>query len=145
MVISMAVTLGPVRRRRFSIPDRSGHLFCDAWRHPRGRARRVAPVGAGGHTDQLGESGAERAERRAADLEADLGDAEIAATQERHRTLYAPRHQIAVRRLTVGEPELAAQVSGRHVHAAGERLDIQRLCVIPVDPVADAAQQREVA
>jgi hypothetical protein len=29
--------------------------------------------------------------------------------------------------------------------AAGERLDDQRLRVLPVDPVADAAQQREVA
>jgi hypothetical protein len=31
------------------------------------------------------------------------------------------------------------------VRAAGERLDVQRLGVLPVDPVADAAQQREVA
>jgi len=29
--------------------------------------------------------------------------------------------------------------------AAGERLDVQRLRVLPVDPVADAAQPREVA
>jgi len=36
-------------------------------------------------------------------------------------------------------------VPGRHVHAAGERLDVQRLRVLPVDPVADAAQPREVA
>jgi hypothetical protein len=31
------------------------------------------------------------------------------------------------------------------VRVAGERLDVERLCVVPVDPVADAAQQREVA
>ena len=31
------------------------------------------------------------------------------------------------------------------MRAAGERLDVQRLRVLPVDPVADAAQQREVA
>ena len=31
------------------------------------------------------------------------------------------------------------------MHAAGERLDVQRLRVLPVDPVADAAQPREVA
>jgi hypothetical protein len=36
-------------------------------------------------------------------------------------------------------------VPGRHVHAAGERLDVQRLRVLPVDPVANAAQPREVA
>jgi hypothetical protein len=31
------------------------------------------------------------------------------------------------------------------MYAAGERLDVQRLRVLPVDPVANAAQQREVA
>ena len=30
-----------------------------------------------------------------------------------------------MKRLAVGEPELAAEVPGRHVRAAGERLDIQ--------------------
>jgi hypothetical protein len=35
-------------------------------------------------------------------------------------------------------------VPGRHVHAAGERLDVQRLRVLPVDPIANAAQPREV-
>jgi hypothetical protein len=30
------------------------------------------------------------------------------------------------------------------VRAAGERLDVQRLRVLPVDPVANAAQTREV-
>jgi hypothetical protein len=34
---------------------------------------------------------------------------------------------------------------GRHVHAARKRLDVQRLCVLPIDPVPDAAQQNEVA
>jgi len=29
-------------------------------------------------------------------------------------------------------------VPGRHVRAAGERLDVQRLRVLPVDPIADA-------
>jgi hypothetical protein len=31
------------------------------------------------------------------------------------------------------------------VRAAGERLDVQRLRVLPVDPVPDTAQPREVA
>jgi hypothetical protein len=34
---------------------------------------------------------------------------------------------------------------GRHVRAAGERLDVQRLRVLPVDPVADTPEPREVA
>src|SRR5664280_1215497 len=75
------------------------------------------------HTDQFGEASAEGAQRRAADREADLGDAEVATTQQRHRALDAPRHQIGVRLLAVGEPELAAEVPGRDVGVAGERLD----------------------
>src|SRR6266545_4173631 len=145
MVMSMAVMLGAARGRRFSIPDRSGHLFRHARRHPRRRARRLAPVDAGRHADQLGEAAAEGAQRRAADREADLGDAEVATAQQRHRALDAPRHQVAVRRLAVGEPELAAEVPGRHVRAAGERLDVQRLRVLPVEPIANAAQPRKVA
>jgi len=31
------------------------------------------------------------------------------------------------------------------MHSAGQRLDIQRLRVLPIHPVADPAQQREVA
>src|SRR5690242_3081785 len=89
--------LGVCRRQPsggFSIPDRSGHLLGHAGRHPRGAVRRVAPVDAGRHADQFGEARAEGAQRRAADLEADLGDAEIAAAQQRHGTLDAPGHQV---------------------------------------------------
>src|SRR5207245_7532996 len=93
----------------------------------------------------VGEETAEGAQRRAADREADLGDVEVATTQQRHRALDAPRHEVAVRRLAVGEPELAAEVPGRHVHAAGEGLDVQRLRVLPVDPVADAAHPYQIA
>src|SRR5258706_9069809 len=145
MVMSMAVTLAAARGRRFSIPDRSGHLFRHAGRHSRRRARRLVPIDAGRHTDQLGEATAEGAERRAADREADLGDAEVATTQQRHRALDAPRHHRGVRRFAEGEPELAAEVPGRHVRTARELVDVQRLRVLPVDPVADAAQPREVA
>src|SRR5215211_497923 len=145
MVMSMAAMLGAARYWRFSIPDRSCHLFRHARRDARHRARRLAPVGAGRHTNQFGEASAEGAQRRAADLETDLGDTEVATTKQRHRALDASRHQVAVRRLTEGEPELAAEVPGGHVRVAGERLDVQRLRVLPVDPVADAAQQREVA
>src|SRR5664279_4686432 len=114
MVMFMAVTLGDLADRRFSIPDRSGHLFRHARRHPRRRTRLVAPVGAGRHTDQVAEATAEGAQRRAADREADLGDAEVATTQQRHRALDAPRYQIGVGRLAVGAPELATEVPGRH-------------------------------
>src|SRR3977135_2798119 len=88
----------------------------------------MAPVGAGRHTDQFGEATAEGAQRRAADRETDLGDAEVATTQQRHRALDAPRHQVAVRRLAVGEPGLAAEGPRRHVRAAGERGAVSRRC-----------------
>jgi hypothetical protein len=129
----------------FSIPDRSGDLFRHARWYPRHRARLVAPVGAGRHAHQFGEARAEGAQRRAADREADLGDAEVATTKERHRALDASRHQVAVRGFAEREPELAAEVPGRDVCATGERLDVQRLRVLAVDAVADAAQKREVA
>src|SRR5215217_4832983 len=141
----MAVILRAARGRRFSIPDRSCNLFRHAGGHPRRRARPLAPIDAGRHTDQLAEASAEGANRRAADRKTDLRDAEIATTQQRHRALDAPRHEVAVGRLAEGAPELAAEVPGRHVRAAGQRLDVQRLGVLPVDPVADAAQLREVA
>src|SRR4051794_34149888 len=105
MVMSMAATLVAGGHRRFSIPDRPGHLLGHARRHPGHRARGFAPVRAGRHADQLGEAAAEGAQRRAPDLEADLGDAEVAATQQRHRALDAPRYQVAVRRFPVGLPE----------------------------------------
>jgi hypothetical protein len=78
MVMSMAGTLVPARGGRFSIPDRSGDLLGHARRHPRRRARRLPAVDAGRHADELGEARAEGAQGRAADLEADLGDAEVA-------------------------------------------------------------------
>jgi len=43
--------------------------------------------------DQLRETAAESAQRRAADREAHLGDAEVATTQQCHRTLDATGHQ----------------------------------------------------
>jgi hypothetical protein len=36
-------------------------------------------------------------------------------------------------------------MSGGQVHTAGEGLDVERLRVLPVHPVTDAAQQGEVA
>jgi hypothetical protein len=64
---------------RFSIPDRSDHVLRHARWDARHVARGIAAVDAGRDPDQLGEPAAERAQRRTAHLEADLGDAEIAA------------------------------------------------------------------
>src|SRR3954452_7060134 len=71
VVVSMTVTLAAARERRFSGTDRSGHLFDDARRYPVHRPCRLAPIDAGRHADQFGEPSAERAQRRAADLETD--------------------------------------------------------------------------
>jgi hypothetical protein len=142
--MSMSVTVGAARRGRFSIPDRFGHLLLHARRQSGLGAGRLVAIGARRQTDQLGEAGAEGAERRAADREADLGDAEVATAQQRHRPFDASSHQIGVGRLAVGDLELTTEVAGRHVHAASERLDVQRLCVLPVDAVADATQARQI-
>src|ERR1700744_6297811 len=99
----MAVTLAPLGARRFSIPDRSCHLLCHARGDPGSRARRLASIATGRHAEELAEAAAEAAERRAADGEADLGDAELAGPQQRHRALDPERHQIPVGRLAVGE------------------------------------------
>jgi len=142
--MSMEVTLHACVDRRFSIPDRSSHLPHDARRHPRRRAGRQAPVAARGHADQLGEAGSEGTQRGASDLEADLSNAEVATTQQRHCSLDAARHKVAVRRLAVSESELAAEMSGRHIRVVGKHLDVQRIRVIPVDPVANSAQTHQV-
>jgi hypothetical protein len=41
-----------------------------------------APIDASRHTDEVGEATVEGAQRRAADRETDLGDAEVATTQQ---------------------------------------------------------------
>src|SRR6476659_9507070 len=98
IVMSMAVTVRAARRPRFSIPDRFGAapVASPAWRRTAASPPRPGPrsCGARRHADQLGEAGAERAQRRAADREADLGDAEVTLAQQRHRPLDAARHQI---------------------------------------------------
>jgi hypothetical protein len=74
-------------------------------------AHRGAPVDAGRHTDQGGEATADDAQRRVADRETDFGDAEVATTQQRHRALDAPSHQVEpYGDSPLGEPELAAEV-----------------------------------
>jgi hypothetical protein len=130
--------------RRFSIPDRSGHLLGNARRDPCDRDRGVASVDARRHADQLREASAERAERRTTNGETHLGDAEITPPQQGHRPLDAAGHQIAVRRLAVRQLELTAQVTGRHVRPARECLDVERLRVVAIDAIAHPAQQREI-
>src|SRR5215470_4361023 len=110
MVISMAARLMRVGDLRFSIPDRSRDLLGHARWYSGHGARFPARVCARRHTNQFGEAGAERAERRAAHREADLRDGEAAATEERHRALDPPSHQVAVGRFTERCPELAAEV-----------------------------------
>jgi hypothetical protein len=78
--------LGAARGCRFSIPDRSGHLFRHARRHPRRRPRRLAPAGAGRHPDQLGE--------RLLKLPSD----EQATAKQAKVTLRSPRRSSAIAR-----------------------------------------------
>src|SRR5690606_1140139 len=97
----------------FSIPDRSGDRLGDARdaveRCISGVGGDGRPVLARGDADELGEARAERAEGGTPDRHAHLGDAEIAATQESLRALDAARHEVAVRRRTVGGAQAAGE------------------------------------
>ncbi len=107
--------------------------------------RRLAAIDAGRHPDQFREPGAEGPERREPDGEADVGDVQVAAPQERHRSFDAAGHEVAVRGLAVGLLELAAEVAGRHVHTPSEGVDVEWLGEVAVDAIANASQQQQVA
>src|SRR5262245_51134057 len=106
-LISMRVKLGAGPGFGFSVPDRTGEHLGDAGRHGGALVMAAGPVGARALADELGESGAERTQRRTPDREADLGDREIAAPQQRLRPLDPAGHQVAVRRLAEGGAEAA--------------------------------------
>lgn len=76
---------------------------------------------------------------------AHLGDAEVGAGQQRYCPLATSRLRIGIRRFAIRDFELAAEVSRRHAHTAGERFDVKRLRVLSIDRVADAARAGEVA
>lgn len=109
------------------------------------RRRRPAPIDVRRYARQLGEVRTEDARREAADRTTGLRDAEVAVAQQDGRAFDTTGHQVCVRRPAVGQPELLAEQPGRHVRGAGERFDVQWLRVLPVDPVAYAAQSCEVA
>src|ERR671921_1570937 len=113
MQMAIAVGLVAALWAGRSFFGRPGHLLRHARWNPLRLERRVSPVGAWRHADKFGEATAEGAERRAADLETYLGDAQVATTQQRHRALDAPRHEVAVRRLAIGEPKFAALGTSR--------------------------------
>ena len=76
--------------------------------------------------DDLGEARAERAERRAADGDAGVGDRHPLA-QQRLGALDASRHEVRVRRLAVGGAELAREVRRRHQRGTRHGRDVERL------------------
>lgn len=140
----MTATLGEGRARRFSIPDRSRHLFRNAGRHSRRSLGRLPAICAGRYPDEFREARTERTQRRAPDFEAHFGHREFPTTQQRHRTLDPSGHEIRVRRFTICAPKLTTEVPGRHVYPAGEVLDVQRIRILTVDSVANTAQHGEI-
>ena len=68
-------------------------------------------VGTRSLAGDLSEASAERTERSTSDCEARVGDAGALA-EERHRSLDAPSHQVAVGRLAVDGPESARKMRG---------------------------------
>src|ERR1044072_2804484 len=137
--MSMPGTLRPRSRLGFSVPDRSRVDLLDA----RGDARVVVvvtrPVGARALADELGEPRGEGAEGGTADLEADLGDAEVAASEESLGALDPSGHEVAVGRLAEGGPEAAGEVAWGHESDAGQGGHVQRLGVVAVHGVPGAA------
>lgn len=93
--------------------------------------------------NDFGEPRAERAERRAPDGDAGVGDRTPLA-QESHGALDASRHQVGVGSLPIRPTELAREVRGRHQRGACHRRDVERLRVVAVDEVACPAQVHEV-
>ena len=93
--------------------------------------------------DDLGEARAERAERRAADGDAGVGDRHPLA-QQRLGPLDASGHEVGVGRLAVRGAELAREVGGRHERGARHGRDVEGLGVVAVHEVAGPAQVREV-
>src|SRR3712207_5616494 len=81
-----------------------------AWSRPRLRHAVRAPaevgrppaVGGRRGADDLAEDPAERAEAVEADLQADLGDAQVRLAKEEHRPLHATALQVSMRRLAEG-------------------------------------------
>src|SRR5581483_10927890 len=144
----MLSTLAGGGGERFFDPARSAdgsrQVLRDAAGHARKRAVVGAAVGGRRRADELREARAERAERRAADREADLGDRQVAAAQQKLRPLDPAGHQVGVGRLAVGLLEPPREVGGRHERPAGERRHVERPRVLTVDQVARTAQVREV-
>src|SRR5690554_3033011 len=116
----MTATLAAATALRFSIPDRFARLFSQARRHTECFSPVLLAIHARWYTDEFGEARAERAERREPHLYAHLGDAQVASSQQSHRPLDSPRHEVLVRGFPVRGPELAAKVTSRHVNTARE-------------------------
>ena len=117
MVMSMAVRLAAARGRRFSIPDRVWSLVSPRTATSLPSPAPPAPM-APGHPDQLGEATAEAASE-AQPTGKQASEAAVATTQQRDRALDASGHQVAVRRLAVGQAELAAEVPARRSPGRG--------------------------
>jgi hypothetical protein len=88
-----------------------------------------------GLAHQPAECGAERAEALKSDLEADIGDAHVGASQQLLRALDPPPYQVLVGRLPEGSLEAASEVRGRRIRLARERGDIERSGVLAVDHI----------
>ena len=93
--------------------------------------------------DDLGEAGAERAERRTTDGHARVGDRHP-LTQKRLRPFDASRHQVRVRRLAICGAELAGEVCRRHQRGARHRRHIERQRVLAIHEISRPAQVRKI-
>lgn len=144
ILISMSFTVVSSWSRDFLIPDRSGYLLLDARRQLRPPVDTTPTVLTWRDTNQLLEPGGEGPEGGATNLEADLGHAPVAHTQQSHRPLDSPGHQVAVWGLTESSLELTAEVSGGHMRFTSERIDVKGERVLTVHTVPRSPQSLEV-
>jgi len=123
-------------RRCFSKTARSRPRHHEARRH--GRHLPAQPERRRRFTHDHLKCPAERAEAVEADVEADVGDAAIRGTQQKHRALDAAALQIAVRRLAEGLAKPADEVRLRDARDLCEARDAQRLGKRPVHRIPRA-------
>src|SRR5579875_58344 len=107
----------------------------------------LTPVGGRGHSGDLGEAGAERANAGEADQVADLCHGQVGRTQQLAGALHPPPGPVAARGLAVGGAERPDEVLTRVARSGGKRRYVDPAGVVAVDAVPGAAehpQRRDV-
>ena len=93
-----------------------------------------------GHAEHATEARRERADAPEPHGEADVRDRAVGVPQQRSGAFEPAHEQVLVRRLAELTLELAAEVRGRELRHARERLDVERLPIPSVDEILRAQE-----